>query len=143
MLWLALGAALLAGFVMLGRASSRPGGGGDWRVAGGLLAIAALVGAAVLAVRGAYLPAAALTFGALTAASLSRRPPRGPRRRREPDRIAMTEAEARAVLGVGPEADAEAVQAAYVRLMRRVHPDAGGAPGLAAQLNAARDRLAP
>jgi curved DNA-binding protein CbpA len=45
------------------------------------------------------------------------------------------------VLGVAPDADAEAVQAAYVRLMRRVHPDTGGAPGLAAQLNAARDRL--
>jgi hypothetical protein len=140
MLWLALGALLLAGFVLLGRASSRPGGGGDWRVAGGLIAIAALVGAAVLAVRGSYLPAAALAFGALTAASLSRRPPTRPRRR-EPHKIAMSETEARAVLGVGPEADAEAVQAAYVRLMRRVHPDAGGAPGLAAQLNAARDRL--
>jgi len=28
-----------------------------------------------------------------------------------------------------------------VRLMRRVHPDAGGAEGLAVQLNAARERL--
>jgi hypothetical protein len=141
MIWLALGALLLAGFVMLGRASSRSGQGGDWRVAGGILAIAALVGAAVLAVRGAHLPAAALAFAALTAASLSRRPPPSRPRRREPHKIAMSEAEARAVLGVAPDADAEAVQAAYVRLMRRVHPDTGGAPGLAAQLNAARDRL--
>jgi DnaJ-domain-containing protein 1 len=93
----------------------------------------------VLGVRGAYVPAAALAFGALAAATLTRRPPRAPRR--EAPRIEMSEAEARSLLGVGPEADAEAIQSAYVRLMRRVHPDAGGAPGLAVQLNAARDRL--
>lgn len=139
MIWLALGALLLAAFVGLGRASSRPGGGGDWRVAGGALAVAAMVAAAVLGVRGAYVPAAALAFGALAAATLTRRPPRS--RPRGSPRIEMSETEARALLGVGPEADAEAVQSAYVRLMRRVHPDAGGAPGLAAQLNAARDRL--
>ena len=40
-----------------------------------------------------------------------------------------------------PEATPDEIQAAYVRLMRRVHPDAGGAAGLASQLNAARDRL--
>ena len=138
MLWLALGAALLLAFVTLGRAQGRPGGGPDLRVAAGVLAVAALVGAAVLAVRGAYVPAAGLAFAALAAATLTRRPPR-----RQPPhpRIQMSVEEARAVLGVGPEADEEAVQAAYVRLMRRVHPDAGGAPGLAAQLNAARDRL--
>jgi DnaJ-class molecular chaperone len=39
--------------------------------------------------------------------------------------------------GAGPDE----IQAAYVRLMRAVHPDAGGTSGLAAQLNAARDRL--
>ena len=139
MLWLALGALLLAAFVGLGRASSR-GGGGDWRVAGGALAVAFLLAAAVLAVRGAYFPAAALAFAALAAATLTRRPARAPRRRDDP-RIQMSDAEARALLGVGPEADAEAVQSAYVHLMRRVHPDVGGAPGLAAQLNAARDRL--
>ena len=33
------------------------------------------------------------------------------------------------------------IQAAYTRLMRAVHPDKGGTAGLAAQLNAARDRL--
>ena len=139
MLWLALGALLLAGFVFLGRASGKPGGAGDWRVLGGVLAVAALAAGAILAVRGAYLPAAGLAFAALAAATLTRRPPAV--RRPEPPKIAMSEAEARALLGVGPEAGAEAVQSAYVRLMRRVHPDAGGAPGLAAQLNAARDKL--
>jgi len=137
---LALGALLLAVFVGLGRASGRSGAAADWRVIGGVLAVAALAAAAVLALRGAYLPAAGLAFAALAAATLTRRPPR-PRPRRESPRIEMSETEARAVLGVGPDADAEAVQTAYVRLMRRVHPDAGGAPGLAAQLNAARDRL--
>lgn len=139
MIWLALGALLLTGFVWLGRRSSS-GRGGDWRVAGGVLALAGLVAAAALAVRGGYVAAAALAFGALCAATLSRRPPRGPFRRERP-RIAMSSDEARALLGVGPDAGEEEIQAAYVRLMRRVHPDAGGATGLAAQLNAARDTL--
>ena len=39
------------------------------------------------------------------------------------------------------DATAEEIQAAYMRLMRSVHPDKGGTSGLAAQLNAARDRL--
>ena len=137
MLWLALGAALLFAFVALGRAQGRAGGRPDLRVTAGVLAVAALVGAAVLAVRGAYVPAAGLAFAALAAATLTRRPPRAPPQAR----LRMSTEEARSILGVGPEADAEAVQAAYVRLMRRVHPDVGGATGLAAQLNAARDRL--
>jgi hypothetical protein len=136
-LWLALGGALLFAFVALGRAQGRPGGPPDLRVAAGLLATALLLAAAVLAVRGAYVPAAGLAFAALAAATLTRRPPRAPPQ----PRIRMSVEEARGILGVGPDADAEAVQAAYVRLMRRVHPDAGGATGLAAQLNAARDRL--
>ena len=139
MLWLALGAALLFAFVMLGRAQGRPGGRPDFRVAAGVMAVAALVGAAVLAVRGAYVPAAGLAFAALAVATLTRRPPRPTRLPQF--RVQMSVEEGMAVLGVGREADEEAVQAAYVRLMRRVHPEAGGAPGLAAQLNAARDRL--
>ncbi|NEX91341.1 hypothetical protein G3573_01015 [Caulobacter sp. 17J65-9] len=53
----------------------------------------------------------------------------------------MSLAEARAVLGVDAEAGPEQIQAAYLRLMRAVHPDRGGTSGLASQLNAARDRL--
>ena len=53
----------------------------------------------------------------------------------------MSEAEARSVLGVKPGASAKVVQKAYLRLIRRTHPDSGGTEGLAAMLNAARDRL--
>ena len=49
--------------------------------------------------------------------------------------------EARSILGVGAEANAVEIEAAYRRLMLRAHPDHGGSTGLAAQLNAARDRL--
>ncbi|HRD27979.1 MAG TPA: DnaJ domain-containing protein, partial [Caulobacter sp.] len=50
-------------------------------------------------------------------------------------------AEAREILGVAANATREEIQAAYARLIRAVHPDAGGTSGLAARLNAARDRL--
>jgi len=49
--------------------------------------------------------------------------------------------EARDILGVGPNATRAEIQAAYGRLIRAVHPDAGGTSGLAARLNAARDVL--
>jgi DnaJ-class molecular chaperone len=49
--------------------------------------------------------------------------------------------EARRILGVEAAASRKDVQEAYTRLMRAVHPDKGGTAGLAAQLNAARDRL--
>jgi DnaJ-class molecular chaperone len=53
----------------------------------------------------------------------------------------MSLKDAQSVLGVGPEATPEEIQAAYTRLMRMAHPDKGGTTGLATQLNAARDRL--
>jgi len=51
---------------------------------------------------------------------------------------AMSPDEARAVLGVGPEADADTIRAAYRRLMKQVHPDHGGSDYFAMKLNAAR-----
>ncbi|WP_309092586.1 DnaJ domain-containing protein, partial [Phenylobacterium sp.] len=53
----------------------------------------------------------------------------------------MSVAEARRILGVEEGASRAEIQAAYTRLMRMAHPDKGGTAGLAAQLNAARDRL--
>lgn len=54
---------------------------------------------------------------------------------------AMAEREARAILGVGPTADAEEIRAAHRRLVAAVHPDKGGSTELARRINAARDVL--
>lgn len=59
-------------------------------------------------------------------------PPGGPR-----DPVA----EAYAVLGLKPGADAEAIKAAHRELMKGVHPDRGGSEFLAAKINQARDLL--
>lgn len=47
--------------------------------------------------------------------------------------------EARALLGVAPGADAEAIRLAHRRLIAQVHPDAGGTEELARRINLARD----
>ena len=53
----------------------------------------------------------------------------------------LDEAEARAVLGVGPDADPDTVRAAHRRLLTAVHPDKGGSADLTRRINAARDVL--
>jgi len=54
---------------------------------------------------------------------------------------AMTRAQALEILGLREGADEGAVEAAWRRLMKRVHPDVGGSEALVAQVTAARDRL--
>jgi hypothetical protein len=111
----------------------------EWRFISAGAAIAAFAGAAFAGVREAWLPAVVLLlFGAWLALS-ARQPPGASAP--EPRRELMGLEDARRILGVGPDATAAEVQAAYLRLMRSVHPDRGGTAGLAAQLNAARDRL--
>jgi DnaJ family protein C protein 19 len=51
------------------------------------------------------------------------------------------ETAARAVLGVGADADAAAIRAAHRRLVSSVHPDRGGSAELTRRVNAARDLL--
>lgn len=50
-------------------------------------------------------------------------------------------AQARALLGLTPDSDEQAIRAAHRRLIATVHPDRGGTEALAAQINAARDLL--
>jgi DnaJ family protein C protein 19 len=54
---------------------------------------------------------------------------------------AMSRAEALEILGLPPEADEAAIQAAYRRLMMTAHPDRGGSTWFAVRLNQARTVL--
>lgn len=55
---------------------------------------------------------------------------------------AMSVAQAREILGVGPDADEDTIRQAHRRLMKKIHPDTGeGSAALARQVQAARDRL--
>jgi hypothetical protein len=113
---------------------------GQWRVGTGVLAVVLVGGGALVAARGAYGEGLGLAAvgGGLAYMTRSRRGPKP--EPRLPTR-AMSEAEARALLGLGEHASTQDVQSAHTRLMKVAHPDRGGTSGLAAQLNAARDRL--
>jgi hypothetical protein len=143
MLYLAVGCAVLALLVWAGRAGKPKVRRREWRFLSAAAALAAFTGAAYAGVRGAWEPAIVLTVAGLWLVFTTRAaggPAAAPSPRR-PDRDRMSLSEARAILGVGPDASASEIQTAYARLMRLAHPDKGGTSGLAAQLNAARDRL--
>jgi hypothetical protein len=53
----------------------------------------------------------------------------------------MSRAEAAEILGVAVDADAATIKAAHHRLMAANHPDKGGSPWVARQINMARDTL--
>ncbi len=109
----------------------------DWRIATAALAVGLFAAAAFVGLRGGWGKALVLAvIGASLAASA-----RWPRQVGPASPGRMSEREARAALGVGPEASADEIKAAYARLIQRVHPDKGGAEGLAAHLNFARDVL--
>jgi len=99
-----------------------------------LLSLVAGAGALYAGLRGSWLGASLLLTGALWLAADARG-------RAAPPASSMSMAEARATLGVAEGASRPEIEAAYRRLIQRVHPDVGGAPGLAAQLNRARDTL--
>jgi hypothetical protein len=91
----------------------------------------------LLSVRGGWIAGAPLAVLAILLGLAARARPAQPK----PTHERMSAAEARALLGVGPDATPAEIRAAHSRLIRMNHPDAGGTDGLAAQLNAARDRL--
>jgi hypothetical protein len=132
MIFVALGVLVLALLVSLGRQplmARTPA-----RLAGLALAITVAGVAVYDALRGGWLGGSILLTAALWLASSSRAP-------RRPADAGMGRAEAASMLGIAETAGRDEIEAAYRRLMLRVHPDTGGAAGLAAQLNAARAAL--
>lgn len=99
-----------------------------------LFAIAAFVG-----IRGAWGKALVLVVLGAGLALSARIPLRA--QARKVDQGWMGLKEARDLLGLDATATPAEVRQAHRRLMQRAHPDKGGTAGLAAQLNAARDRL--
>jgi hypothetical protein len=115
---------------------------GQWRSGAGLLSIGGLVGAAFLGIRGAWelsLALLVMSTALLFAARSQRGLGVGPGASKPNGALSLQEA--RDLLGVAAGASASDIRAAHARLMRLAHPDRGGTSGLAAQLNAARDRL--
>ncbi len=55
--------------------------------------------------------------------------------------VLIDTAEARAILGVGADADEHAIRSAHRRLVQALHPDKGGSAELTRRINAARDTL--
>jgi hypothetical protein len=138
-IYLALGAGLLWLLLYVQRQRpllKRP----EWRIGSGMMAIALFALAGFLAVRGeGFLAMVPLVIGlCMTAVT---RLPRGAKAAPEPAMGPISVSEAYAILDLKPGATREEVQAAYTRLMKLVHPDKGGGAGLAAKLNAARDKL--
>jgi len=131
---LALAALAVWALIRLGRSSEKPGRG-HWRIAATLLSVALIGGGAIAGARGAWVFAIGLVGAGLWLAV-------GSRIRTAPAPMTgMSDAEARSTLGVSEQAGPQDINAAWRRLMTRAHPDQGGTAGLAARLNAARDRL--
>lgn len=139
MIYIALGCLLLGALLGIGGLrKARRFAGATWRPGAGILSMIAILGAAVLAVRESWAGALILgVMGAVLAVSARSQAGRGGRAVAKASGMGLEEASA--TLGVAPDASAEEVAEAYRRLMNRVHPDKGGATGLAAQLNSARD----
>ena len=139
LVWLALAAIAVWALVRLGRQGEKPGRG-HWRIAATVLGAVLLAGAVLAGSRGAWLITAGLAGAGAYLIFSSRIRPAAPRPVPTLGQT-LTDAEARAILGVEPNATPKAINAAWRRLMGRAHPDQGGTEGLAARVNAARDRL--
>ncbi len=122
---------------------------GAWRPGAGTTGIACIVAGLFLMVRALWGPGLillAVGLGLLMTArgrfngwpGFIRRPQAPPP---QGSSNGMSRIDAASILGVAVDADRAAILAAHRRLIRMAHPDAGGTPGLAAQLNRARDVL--
>ena len=115
---------------------------GHWRISATLLGGACFAGAVLCVARNSYIFAAALGLAGLYLVLQSRIRTITAKPAPKPSTTQMSRREACEILGVNERASREEVQAAWKRLMARTHPDQGGSEGLAARVNAARDRLA-
>lgn len=144
MTWLLVAAVALGLLVWAGRTGARTGRR-EWRIIAGGLGLAAVVAGTLTLLRGGWFLGLVLVSAGLALAGLARSPAPRPGADAAPPPAppadGMSLAEARSVLGVGEAASREEILEAHARLIRRTHPDAGGTDGLAAHLNAARDRL--
>ncbi len=138
LIWLGLAAVAVWALARLGRQTERARRG-HWRISATILSTALFAGAVLAASRGVWLAAIGMAGAGLWLAVQSRIRPASPSRAPSAERL--SEAEARSILGVSADATPEAIQSAWRRLMARAHPDQGGTEGLAARVNAARDRL--
>jgi hypothetical protein len=133
-----LGVSLLFGLLWLARA------GGIHRATiarnAGALALAAAALAVLVRGRFGLATALAVAAGLVWLTLEARRRPAPAQSGRAPS-DAMSEAEARSILGVGPQATRADIRTAYRNRMRFAHPDQGGNAEAAARLNAARDLL--
>lgn len=136
MIYILAGVAAFALLVWVGRRARPMLARTEWRIATGSMAALAVVVGGLLGVTGRVLPGVVLAGLGIVLAVNARR---GGAPAQSLDRIEL--AEAREILGVAADATREDIQAAYARLIRAVHPDAGGSSSLAARINAARDRL--
>ena len=134
LIWLVLVGIGVWALVRLGRQTEGPRRG-QWRVAATLISAVLLAGGALALSKGGWISGAALIGAGLWLTVSSRLRAVAPRA------AGLSDMEARSILGVGADATPEAINAAWRRLMARAHPDHGGTEGLAARLNAARDRL--
>lgn len=142
MLLIVLGLAAVALWVLvrLGKQTEKARRG-HWRISATLLGGTCFAGAVLSVAKGSYILAAALAAAGLYLVMQSRIRSVAAPKPAAPTGPLMSKAEARAILGVRENASRDDIQTAWKRLMARTHPDQGGSEGLAARVNAARDRL--
>lgn len=138
MIYILIGVVLFVLLVWAGRRARPLLQKRELRILTAVVGAMALAAGAFTALRGGYVAGAILASLGMGLVFTGRGGMTGPA---APSQDDPAVADAREILGVGPEATREEIQTAYGRLIRAVHPDAGGTSGLAARLNAARDTL--